>query len=137
MTLYQTKSNKLTGTSLKEVKKKVQTLYKEIASGSRKGKVYVRAAYFRKEKVFFDYFWQHTFQKSPKERFERLKFFKASVELIKNSRNQPASKINPNNRREILHRFAGVTQNKELFFVQVKEDTKTKQKYFMSCFSPE
>ena len=35
---------------------------------------------------------------------------------------------------EILHRFAGSTKEKELFFVQIKEDKKTGQKYLISIF---
>jgi len=135
---YQVKSNKLKGTSLKEVKKKAMVVYKEISKFDKKNP-YVRSAYFRKhkkEKIFFDYFWKHLYQKAPKERFKRLKYFKPAVDLIKNSRNNPASKKNPN-KREIVHRFAGLTKNKDIFYVQIKENTKTKKKYFMSCFPPE
>lgn len=134
---YQTKANKLSGTSLKEIKKNALIFYKREIEKSSKKQPYVRSAYFKKEKVFFNYFWQHIFQKSPKERFERLKYFKAAVDLVKNSRNQPTSKENPNKKGEILHRFAGLTRNKEIFYVQIKEDRKSKKKYFMSCFSPE
>jgi len=61
----------------------------------------------------------------------------SNLELAKNSRNRPVSKENPNKRGEILHRFAGLTRDKEVFFVQIKEDKKGKKKYFMSCFPPE
>lgn len=137
---YQTKSNKLTGTSLKEVKKGAMVLYKEIVSFTKR-RPYLRSAYFRKrrkkQKIFLDYFWTHLYQKSPKERFKRLKYFKASIDLIKNSRNKPVSKQNPNDKNEILHRFAGLTRSKELFYVQIKEDAKLDKIYFMSCFPPE
>ena len=92
----------------------------------------MRSMYFKKEKIFFDYFWDHLRQKLPKERFRRLKYFKASIELIKNSRNQPILKENIG-KKEILYRFSGVTFEKESFFVQIKEDKKGK-KYLMSCF---
>jgi len=101
-----------------------------------KRRPYVRSAYFKKEKIFFDYFRKHLFQKSPKERMKRLKFFAAAVELVKNSRNKPISKQNPSKPNEIVHRFAGLTAEKELFYVQIKENKK-KRKYFMSCFPPE
>ena len=136
---YQTKSDKLAGTSLKEVKKSAMMVYKEIVKLT-KGEPYIRSAYFRKrrkEKVFLNYFWNHLSQKSPKQRFKRLKYFKAAIDLIKNSRNKPISKLNPNNKNEVLHRFAGLTKNKELFYVQIKEETKKGKKYFMSCFPPE
>ena len=119
------------------MKKNALIFYKREIEKSSGKQPYVRSAYFKKEKVFFNYFWPHIFQKPPKERFKRLKYFKAAVELAKNSRNRPASKENPNKRGEILHRFAGLTRDKEVFFIQIKEDKKSKKKYFMSCFPPE
>jgi hypothetical protein len=56
---------------------------------------------------------------------------------LRTTRQQPTTKKNPNKPSELLHRFAGVTPNNELFYVQVKEDTKTKRKDFMSVFPPE
>ena len=111
-------------------------IFKEIERKTKR-RPYVRSAYFNKQKVFFDYFWLHLFQKSPKQRFKRLKYFKASLELIKYSRNAPSIKSNPNKKDEILYRFAGLTREKELFYVQIKEDKKSDRKYFMSCFPPE
>jgi len=128
---YQTKSNKIAGTNLKEVYKNADKIFKEI-SRKTKRRPYVRSAYFKKEKIFFDYFWDHLRQKLPKERYKRLKFFEASVELIKNSRNKPVSK-DILDKREAVYRFSGITAEKKPFFVQIKED-KRKRKYFMSCF---
>jgi len=51
-----------------------------------------------------------------------------------NSNFEPVSKENPNNPSEILHRFAGITKENELFFVQIKEDKKTGKKRFMSAY---
>lgn len=137
MTPYQTKSNKLTGTNLKEVKKNAMALYKEIASKTKR-RPYVRSAYFKegrkKQKIFFDYFWQHLRQKNQRDQMRRLKYFKAAIEVIKYSRNHPKSEDNPHKAGEILHRFAGLTKDKEIFFVQIKEDKKTSKKYLMSCF---
>lgn len=64
----------------------------------------------------------------------RLKFFAAAIELIQHSHFEPKSKENPNKPNEILHRFAGSTKEKELFFIQIKEDKKTGQKYLISIF---
>ena len=44
------------------------------------------------------------------------------------------SKENPNRRSEIVHRFAGITAEKDLFFVQIKEEKRTGQKWLMSVF---
>ena len=90
MQAYQAKSKKISGTNLAEVYRASERIYKEIARKTKR-RPYIRSAYFKKEKIFFDYFWNHLRQKVPKERFKRLKFFEASVELIKKSRNKPVS----------------------------------------------
>jgi len=50
------------------------------------------------------------------------------------SKNHPISEENPRKKGEIMHRFLGMTKDKELFYVQVKEDNRSGRKYFMSCF---
>lgn len=134
---YQTKSNRLIGTNYKEVYKNAMSVFRKIESATKR-KPYIRSAYFRsntkKQKIFFDYFWVHLSQKGPKERVKRLQYFATAIELLQKSRNKPIVQENPHKRGEILYRFTGLTKNKELFCVQVKEDKKTKQKYFMSCF---
>jgi len=133
---YQTKAGKLPGTDDQEVLKQAQEIYKRIKSKSRR-KPYIRSAYFNKQKVFFDFFWRHLAEKkSRKVRTQRLKYFKCTLELVEKSRNEPISKENPNKRNETLHRFAGLTKDKELFFVQIKEDRRTDTKYLMSVFAP-
>ena len=132
---YQTKARKISGTNLSEVYKNADRLFREI-SRKTKRRPYIRSAYFKKEKIFFDYFWDHLRQKPPKERIKRLRYFGAALALIKSSRNKPGSKPNPNKTREIVYRFAGLTVEKEKFYVQIKEDKKKKRKYFMSCFPP-
>jgi len=134
---YPTKSNKLAGHNFKEVEVNAMLIYKKITDRTKR-KPYVRSAYFRtqgkKQKIFFDYFWTHLYQKGFKERVKRLRYFKASVEVIKESRNHPVSIDNPHKKGEILHRFVGLTKDKELFYVQIKENKRIGQKYFMSCF---
>ena|SRR4030042_2994764 len=136
MKVYQTKSKKISGTSYGEVFHGAFAIYDKIKKKTKR-RPYVRSAYFKREKIFFDYFREHLFQKSAKERMKRLRFFGAAVELVKYSRISPVSKINPNKTSEIVHRFAGLTKEKELFYVQIKEDKKRKRNYFMSCFPPE
>lgn len=132
---YQTKSKKLPGTNYGEVMRNAFAVYDEIKKKTKR-RPYIRSAYFKKDKIFFDYFREHIFQKSPKDRMKRLKYFKAGTELIKNSKNEPTVKNNPNKSSEILYKFAGLTAEKEIFFVQIKEDKKG-NKYFMSCFGLE
>jgi len=133
---HQVKAGKLPGTDSKELHKKALRVYGQIKRKTKR-KPYLRSAYFNKEKIFFDFFWKHLAEKkSRKVKSQRLKYFSCAIELIEKSRNEPISKENPNRRSEILHRFAGLTKDKELFFVQIKENKKTGRKYFMSCFAP-
>jgi len=135
MKTYQSKLKKLSGTDYKEIYHRAFSVYKQIKSRSKR-KPYVRSVYFNKEKVFLDYFWQHMWQKNWRDRDRRLKYYPCAIDLIRNSKVEPISKQNPNRPTEILHRFAGLTRDKELFFVQIKEDKKTSQKYFLSVFPP-
>lgn len=137
MQIYGTKSQKIAGTEFKEVRKKAFELYRQIKRRSKR-RTYIRSAYFKKDKIFIDLFWEHLFDKqSWKDRVRRLKYFPAAIELIRNSKFEPGSKENPNKNNEILHRFAGTTAEKDLFFVQIKEDKKSRQKFFISVFPAE
>ena len=133
MVPYQTKTDKLAGSNFQEVYKKALSVYKPIKQRTKR-QTYIRSVYFKKEKIFLNIFWNHLFDKSWGERTKRLQYFACAIDLIKNSRNQPTSKENPNKSGEILHRFAGLTKQKELFFVQIKENKKSGNKYLMSVF---
>lgn len=136
MIVYKTKTKKLGGTSYREVIKKARAVFHNIERQSRRN-AYLRSSYFKKEKVFFGIFWTHLNQKPKGERVRRLKLLSCAVDLIKNSRNKPTSKPNPNNKDELLHRFGGITVNDELFYIQIKENLRTKRKDFMSVFPAE
>ena len=130
---YQTKVKKFSGSRYGNLKKQATLLFNEISKKTKR-RPYIRSAYFNKQKIFFDYFWPHLFQKNPKERTNRLKYFGAALEVIKKLRNHPTSEENPHKKREILHRFAGLTKDKELFYVQIKEDKR--EKIFYVLFPP-
>ena len=133
---YKTKVNKLSGSNLGEVSKSAWFIYHQIEKITKR-KPYIRSAFFKKDKVFFDFFWEHIKSKSPKERFKRLKFFAAAIDTIKNSKIAPVIKDNPNKKSEIFYRFSGQVKTRELFIVQIKENRISKRKYFMSCFPVE
>ncbi len=133
MNLYQSGKNKLSGTRYAEIRNQALSIFSRIKKRTKR-RPYVRSVYFRKQKIFFDYFWPHLYQKHHKERLKRLRYFEAAVDLIRNSRTGPTSGQNPNKKSEILHRFEGLTKDKEQFSVQIKEDLRTDKKYFMSCF---
>jgi len=136
MIVYKTKTKKLGGTSYREVIKKARAIFHNIEKRSKRN-AYLRSAYFKKEKVFFGMFWTHLNQKPKKNRVRRLKLLSCAVDLIEHSRNKPISKLNPNNTKELLHRFGGITSEGELFYVQIKENLRTKRKDFMSVFPAE
>lgn len=134
MKSYKTKAVKLTGSDFHEVNRRAQILYKSIKKKTKR-RPYIRSAYFKKEKIFLNLFWQHLFDKPNwRDRMRRLKYFPCAIELIRESKFDPESKENPNKRTEILHRFGGVTKENDMFFVQVKEDKRSGQKFLISIF---
>lgn len=136
MTLYTTKIKKLSGTNYSEVLPQAKVIYKNIEAKTKR-RPYVRSAYFKGEKIFLDFFWNHLFEKNLSDRTRRLKYYACALDLMINSHIEPVSRINPNKSSETLFRFSGITQNKELFVVQIKKDNKTGQKSFMSIFPVE
>ncbi len=130
---YRTKSKKLTGSNYGEVHRKAFSLFTQIKKKSKR-RVYIRSAYFHKDKVFLSLFWHHLSDKHHKERLRRVKYFQCAIELIRETRFDPTSIENTDEKSEILHRFAGVTSDDELFYVQIKENKRNGQKYLISVF---
>jgi hypothetical protein len=135
MKAYQSKFKKLPGTDYKEIYPVALKIYKQIKRRTKR-KPYIRSVYFKKDKIFLDYFWQHLRQKNWRDRNRRLKYYSCAIDLIRNSRMEPTSEQNPHKQKEILHRFAGTTKDKDVFIVQIKQDKKTGEKHFMSVFPP-
>ena len=134
MKIYQVKSDKLHGTNFSEICKSAFEIYKIIKKRSKR-RSYVRSAYFNKEKIFLELFWQHLHEKlNHRDKVRRVRYFPCAIELIQHTKFDPESKENVDRKSEILHRFAGKTKNGEMFFVQIKEDKKSGQKWFMSVF---
>ena len=133
MKVYKTKRKKFSATNYKEAHKKANNFYKELKRKSKR-RPYIKSAYFNKDKIFIEDFWIHLRQKNVHDRTRRLQYFACAVELIQNSKQEPESKQNVDRKTEILHRFAGVTKDDYLFFVQISENKKTDQKRLMSIF---
>lgn len=134
MQYYQTKVGKLAGTDFREAHKNARRVYDEVRKRSKR-KPHIRSKYFNKNKVFLDLFWDHLYaKKNIQDRYRRIKYYAAALELIMDTPLEPESKDNPNDRGEILHRFAGKTKNGEIFYVQIKEEKRTGHKYFISVF---
>jgi hypothetical protein len=133
MKVYQTKISQLRGTSIHEVSKKAREKYIDIKKKTKR-RPYVRSAYFQKEKIFLEFFWNHLYEKlNHRDKLRRLKLFICALELIENSKFKPISKVTVDKPSEILHRFTGVTKDGELFFVQIKEE-RSGQKWLISAF---
>jgi hypothetical protein len=130
---YQTKAEKITGRRYTDVRKSARNSYAIIERRTNRNP-YVRSAYFKKEKVFVNLFWQHIMQKHEGERKKRLRYFDCAIELLEKTTLPPITKRNPNGRNELVHRFNGMTPTGEIFYVQIKEEVRTGRKYFMSVF---
>ncbi len=132
--LYKCKNGTLPGTSYKELIKQARHEYHLIQNKTPRRIPYVRSAYFTKDKIFINNFWEHLNQKNARDRVRRLKLYTCAIELIRNSKQTPNTLQNPNNSDELLHRFEGLASNGAKFSVQIKEIKKTNRKEFISCF---
>jgi hypothetical protein len=130
---YQVKAAKLAGTSGTDVRKQAEVIMR-VERARTKRQPYVRSAYFSKDKVFIQPFWQHAWDKSWRDRMRRLRFLPCALELIRHSHLTPGSRQSSDDPNVILHRFAGETLSGETFFVQVRQNKKTGRKDFMSVF---
>lgn len=132
MHVYQAKAGKLTGTDFVEVRRKAFFIFKQIKRKSKRHP-YIRSAYFKKDKIFLSLFWAHLFDKPLSERLRRLKYFAAAIELIEQSHYKPELKKDPNT-KEWYYRFSGFSKEKDLFYVQIKFQESSGNKYLISIF---
>ena len=130
---YRASTKPLRGSSWNEIAPQARHLLRFITRRTKR-RPYIRSAYFRKDKIFFTYFWKHLGQRSHRQRAKRLRYLPCAIELIRHSRNEPELKENPNRHGEFLHRFYGVTPDGQTFVVQIKENKKTSRKELMSVF---
>ncbi len=134
MKIYQVSTSPLSGTKYSEVNKHASNIYSKIKKKTKR-RPYIRSSYFNKGKIFLPLFWNHLYEKiNHRDKTRRLKYFPCAIELIENSKFDPESKENVNKQSEILHRFAGKTKDGQLFFVQIKEEKKTGEKWLISVF---
>ncbi len=108
--------------------------YHLIQKRTPKRVAYVRSLYFNKDKIFLNTFWDHSKQKHTVERIKRLKFYKAAIDLMRNSTITPDTVFERNNPDVFLHRFSGQTKDGVKFYVQIKENKRNDRKDFMSVF---
>ncbi len=133
MQQYVTRAESLAGTDAQEIHHRARQVYQAVYKNKRR-RPYVRSAYFKKEKIFLDVFWQHLNQKNWRDRNRRLKLFPCAMELIQLSLCVPTVRMDFEQPHLLLYRFAGCTPAGELFFVQIKHHLKTDQKFLISIF---
>lgn len=130
---YKSKQGLLVGSSYGEVLDSARKEYAIIKKRTKR-QPYVRAKYFRGDKIFLSVFWNHIMQKHPKERRKRLKLYAVAVDTLINSTITPDTIFSKENGDMLLHRFYGTSQEGVEFCVQVKEDKRSGRKDFMSVF---
>ncbi|MEK7083996.1 MAG: hypothetical protein AAB932_02090 [Patescibacteria group bacterium] len=133
MDVYQAQVKPLAGTNYKELHKKAFGLYDKIRKKSKR-RPYVRSVYFGKQKIFLQLFWNHLHKKNFRDRTRRLKYFPCAIELIQHSRHDPWMKQTLEKPHELLFRFKGKTKEGKIFFVQIKEEIRSQEKWLVSIF---
>lgn len=133
MRVYETRYKKLPGSDFGEVKSAAQAVYNQYVARTKR-RPYIRSSYFNDDNIFLEYFWQHLWTKNWRDRMRRLKYLPSALDLIKNSKFEPSTRVNPNKKAELLHRFYGTTKDKELFYIQIKENTRSHEKHLVSIF---
>jgi hypothetical protein len=129
---YQSRVARITGTNYTEIRKKAQALYHDIDVQTGNRNTYVRSAYFHKQKVFLKTFWNHTYDMRFGVLKQRMPYYWAAIDLLKNSHVAPEVEYGLG---EKFYRFYGITKDRHEFIVQVKENKKG-EKYHMSVFPP-
>lgn len=127
------KTSKIKGTDYPEIYKKAFNFYKIIKKDCNKRRPNVRSKYFKNQKIFLELFWVHLHQKNIGERQRRVAFFPAAIEFIINSADKPCM-VASSKSSEIFYRFSAKAKSDEVFFIQIKEDKKSGQKWLMSIF---
>ncbi len=123
----------LQGRRLADLLPQARSIFRTLERRTKR-RPYVRSAYFKHEKIFFDHFWEHLQQKLPSERARRLRLLPCALELLRHTRNHPLSFEKENDPGTLLHRFAGHTPDKHLFYVQIKQDKRSGARQLLSIF---
>lgn len=108
--------------------------YHKIQKRAPRREAYVRSAYFRKDKIFINQFWEHLKQKRLGDQVRRARIFVCAIDLIRHSTQAPDTIFDYTDLNRIKHRFYGQTKDGEYFSVQIRENKRTGRKDFMSAF---
>ena len=133
MSSYRSRYGLLPGSSYDEVVAIARREFNTIRKMTKR-QPYVRSKYFRGDKIFVTVFWDHLMQKHRKDRLKRLKFYRAAIDLLRNSTLTPDTIFSEQQKDTMLHRFYGTTKDGISYCVQIKEDKRSGRKDFMSVF---
>jgi hypothetical protein len=99
-----------------------------------KRRPHIRSAYFKKDKLFFDFFWQHMQSKSVPDRARRLKYVPCALEILRQSRHDPITYVDKYQPGIIKHEFIGKATDGIIFSVIIQQDRKTGKKQLLSIY---
>jgi hypothetical protein len=133
MKVYKSRYGLLPGSKYEEVVHSARREFIVIRKLTKR-QPYVKSKYFKTSKIFVTIFWDHLDQKHRNERTKRLKFYKAAIDLLRNTTNTPEVIPRRTDPNILLYRFYGVTKEGVHFCVQIKEDMTSGRKDFMSVF---
>ena len=131
--IYHCKTAPLSGHRFADIIPQSRRIFRTLQKQTKR-RPYVRSSYFHKDKIFFDFFWEHMKNKSIIDRTRRLKYLPCALELLRNSRHDPITFIDVGQPNIIKHEFAGMTKNGPRFTVIVQENRKTDKKQLLSLY---
>ncbi len=126
-------SSPLSGHKYVDIMPQTRRIFRSLQKQTKR-RPYIRSSYFKKDKIFFDYFWIHLNQKHAHERARRLKYFPCALELLRVSRLPPTTFVNIDIPGAIHHRFIGSAPDKSQFAVIIKQDCSSGRKFLLSLF---
>lgn len=99
---FHSKHDLLPGSSYDEVVKEARKVFNNDVRSRTKRQPYVRSKYFKNDKIFMTVFWDHVMQKHMKERTKRLRFYRAAIDLLRNTTLNPESMIDKSHQQIVL-----------------------------------
>lgn len=130
---YRCKTAVLKGSRFLDIMPQARQIFRTLQKQTKR-RPHVRSAYFNKDKIFFDYFWQHLQRKLPSDRGRRLLYFPCALEVLHKSRHDPLTFVDSRYPNIIKHRFDGLTKNGQHFAVVIHQDRKTGKKQLLSIY---
>ena len=130
---YQCKTHVLAGRKYTEVMPQARKIFRSLQQKTKR-RPYVRSTYFRKDKVFFDQFWTHMNAKSIPDRTRRLRYLPCTLELLRETRNNPLTFIDSNQPETMKHQFLGKSPDCKKFVVVISEHRSSGRKQLLSMY---